>query len=49
VEEVHQVPPAEGFERVLAPGEPEHLREMGNRKNGISLEDYLWDELMGLK
>lgn len=49
VAEVHQVPPAEGFERVLAPGEPEYLREMENRKKGISLEDYLWDELAGLK
>jgi ureidoglycolate dehydrogenase (NAD+) len=49
VEEIHQVPPAEGFEKVLAPGEPEYLKELDRKKNGIPLEDYLYDELHQLR
>ena len=49
VEEIHQVPPAEGFEKVLAPGEPEYLKELDRKKNGIPLEDYLYDELHQLQ
>lgn len=47
--EIHQVPPAEGFDKVLAPGEPEYLKEQDRTKNGIPLEDYIWDDLMSLK
>jgi len=32
IEELHQVPPAEGFDDVLAPGEPEYLRELERKK-----------------
>ncbi|MBI2842621.1 MAG: Ldh family oxidoreductase [Armatimonadetes bacterium] len=48
VEEIHQVPPAAGFDRVLAPGEPEHLRQIERAKNGIPLEDYIWENLINL-
>jgi ureidoglycolate dehydrogenase (NAD+) len=49
VEELHQVPPAEGFDQVLAPGEPEYLKEMDRIKNGIPIEDYIFDELNTLR
>jgi len=49
VEELHQVPTAEGFEQVMVPGEPEYLRERDRIKNGIPIEDYLFDELQKLK
>lgn len=48
VEELHQVPPAEGFDRVLAPGEPEYLKEIERKIKGIPLEDYIWKELKSL-
>ncbi len=48
VDEIHRVPAAEGFSRVLVPGEPEYLAEMERKKNGIPLEDYLWKELLSL-
>lgn len=49
VNELHAVPPAEGFDRVLAPGEPEYLRERARREHGIPLEDYLLTELNALR
>jgi ureidoglycolate dehydrogenase (NAD+) len=49
VEELHQVPPGEGFDQVLAPGEPEYLKEMDRIKNGIPIEDYIFDELNTLR
>lgn len=49
IEEVHQVPTAEGFERVMVPGEPEYLKEKDRIKNGIPIEDYLFDELQRLR
>jgi ureidoglycolate dehydrogenase (NAD+) len=49
IEEVHQVPTAEGFERVMVPGEPEYLKEKDRTKNGISIEDYLFDELQQIR
>ncbi len=49
IEEVHQIPPAEGFERVMVPGEPEYLKEKDRMENGIPVEDYLFDELQALK
>ena len=48
IEEVHQVPTAEGFDRVMVPGEPEDLMERDRMKNGIPIEDYLFDELQHL-
>jgi ureidoglycolate dehydrogenase (NAD+) len=49
IEELHQVPTAEGFERVMVPGEPEYLRERDRMKNGIPIEDYLFDELQQIR
>ncbi len=49
IEEVHQVPAAEGFERVMVPGEPEYLKEQDRTKNGIPIEDYLLKELQQLR
>ncbi|MHB9038236.1 MAG: Ldh family oxidoreductase [Armatimonadota bacterium] len=48
ISEIHQVPPAEGFDRVLAPGEPEYIKEQDRSKNGIQLEDYIWNDLIAL-
>ncbi|MCL5102881.1 MAG: Ldh family oxidoreductase [Armatimonadetes bacterium] len=48
INEIHQVPPAEGFDRVLAPGEPEYLKEQDRSKNGIALQDYIWNDLVNL-
>jgi len=48
VEELHQVPAADGFEKVLAPGEPEYLRQTERSEHGIPLDDYVWDELQEL-
>jgi ureidoglycolate dehydrogenase (NAD+) len=49
IEEVHQVPTAERFDRVMVPGEPEYLRERDRIRNGIPIEDYLFDELQKLR
>jgi len=49
VEEIHQVPPAEGFDRVLAPGEPEYLKQLERTRNGIPLEEYIWNDLIKLR
>lgn len=49
IEELHQVPTAEGFGRVMVPGEPEYLRERDRTRNGIPIEDYLFDELQKLR
>jgi ureidoglycolate dehydrogenase (NAD+) len=48
VDELHQIPTAEGFAQVLVPGEPEHLMEMERKKNGIPLQDHIWKELLSL-
>jgi ureidoglycolate dehydrogenase (NAD+) len=49
IEELHQVPTAEGFGQVMAPGEPEYLKERDRMRNGIPIEDYLFDELQHLR
>jgi ureidoglycolate dehydrogenase (NAD+) len=49
IEELHQAPTAEGFDRVMVPGEPEYLRERDRIRNGIPIEDYLFDELQKLR
>jgi len=48
VEELHQVPTVGGVQKVLAPGEPEYLRQIERSNNGIPLEDYVWDDLQKL-
>ncbi|MHB9038004.1 MAG: Ldh family oxidoreductase [Armatimonadota bacterium] len=48
IDEMHQVPPAEGFQSVLAPGEPEYLKEQDRKKNGIPIDDHVWEELNAL-
>lgn len=48
ISEIHQVPPAEGFDRVLAPGEPEYIKEQDRSVSGIPLDDYIWEDLMKL-
>ena len=49
IEELHQAPTAEGFDRVMVPGEPEYLRERDRIRNGIPVEDYLFDELQKIR
>jgi ureidoglycolate dehydrogenase (NAD+) len=48
VEQLHQVPTAEGFSSVLAPGEPEYLEMERRQESGIPIEDHMWDELVQL-
>ncbi len=49
IEELHQVPTPEGFDRVMVPGEPEYLKEKDRMRNGIPIEDYLFEELQKLR
>lgn len=49
VDKLHQVKPAKGHQCVLAPGEPEYLKEQERSRNGIPLDDYVWEDLMKLK
>jgi ureidoglycolate dehydrogenase (NAD+) len=42
---LHAAPAAEGFERVLAPGEPEYRCSRERSKNGIPVDDQVWEEL----
>lgn len=39
IDELHQVPAAEGFEAVLVPGEPEQRRERQRRRDGIPVPE----------
>ncbi len=48
IHELHEVPTMPGVERVLAPGEPEHLKTIERTSTGIPLTDQLWDELQSL-
>lgn len=48
VTDLHAMPAAEGFERVMAPGEPEYLRCLERSKNGIPVDEHLWEELTAL-
>lgn len=48
VTDLHAVPPAEGCNRVQAPGEPEYLCSLHRAKNGIPVDDALWEELAAL-
>lgn len=49
VKSLHEVPPAEGFDMVRAPGEPEYMCSIERSKNGIPLDDKVWNELIKLK
>jgi len=49
IEQLHQVPTAEGFDSVMVPGEPEYLKEGDRIRNGIPIEDYLFDELQKIR
>jgi ureidoglycolate dehydrogenase (NAD+) len=44
-EDLHAAPTVEGFARVLAPGEPEHLKSVERSENGIPIDDSVWAEL----
>jgi ureidoglycolate dehydrogenase (NAD+) len=48
VTDLHAAPAAEGFDRVMAPGEPEYLCAIERAKNGIPLDEKVWDELNAL-
>ncbi|KQB91636.1 putative oxidoreductase YjmC [Geobacillus sp. PA-3] len=47
IDELHQVEPAPGFERVYVPGEIEHLHEEKNRKHGITIARTVYEFLIG--
>lgn len=46
VSELHEVEPAEGAEGVLAPGEPEYKTALTRSREGIPLDDQVWQDLM---
>ena len=48
VKDLHEQPTAEGVERVLAPGEPEHMKAVERSANGIPIDDSTWEELAAL-
>ena len=48
IDELHAMPPAEGFDRVLFPGELEGLRRSERGLHGIPIEEGLADELREL-
>jgi ureidoglycolate dehydrogenase (NAD+) len=43
IDEIHAIPPASGFERVMVPGEPEQLREVHHSQYGISLPMNIYE------
>jgi uncharacterized oxidoreductase len=47
-DEVHGTPPAEGFDRVLLPGEPELETRKKRGAEGIPVPDTTWNELTAL-
>jgi ureidoglycolate dehydrogenase (NAD+) len=47
IDEIHAVPPARGFERVLVPGEPENLSEWRRLREGIPLPEEIVRYLRG--
>jgi LDH2 family malate/lactate/ureidoglycolate dehydrogenase len=46
VDDIHDAQPAEGFERVLLPGEPEILERERRAREGIDVPDRVWEDLM---
>ncbi|MBI3836706.1 MAG: Ldh family oxidoreductase [Planctomycetia bacterium] len=45
---VKSSPPAPGFEEILVPGETEHGQRMNRLREGISIDDALWKQLLSL-
>lgn len=45
LEKVRRIPPAEGFDKVLVPGDPERREEAERRRSGIPLPDAVWEAL----
>ncbi|MBE6185232.1 ureidoglycolate dehydrogenase [Heyndrickxia ginsengihumi] len=39
IDEIHEIPPAEGFNKVLVPGEPELLKEQHYLQNGVPIPE----------
>jgi ureidoglycolate dehydrogenase (NAD+) len=48
VNDLHGQPTTEGFDRVLTPGEPEHLKAIERAQNGIPVDEAVWNELVAL-
>lgn len=46
LEELHQIKPAPGFEKVYYPGETTHLKREEYLKNGIEIVDIIYDYLI---
>jgi ureidoglycolate dehydrogenase (NAD+) len=46
IDEIHSVPAAEGFNKVMAPGEPEQLKEEKYRENGIPVTESVYEYLV---
>lgn len=42
IEEMHALQPAEGFDAVLVPGEPEHAREQSRLREGIPIPEAVY-------
>ncbi|MBA4493059.1 ureidoglycolate dehydrogenase [Paenactinomyces guangxiensis] len=45
INEIHETQPAEGFEKVLVPGEPEQLREKERLENGVPVTETVYQYL----
>ncbi|MCD9023780.1 ureidoglycolate dehydrogenase [Cohnella silvisoli] len=45
MDDLHNMPPAPGFDRVILPGEPECLREQHRRQHGIPISEELYTYL----
>lgn len=45
IDEIHQVKPAEGFERVMVPGEPEQLKEARHLSEGVPVPENVYSYL----
>ncbi len=46
VKRVREIPPAPGFEEVLAPGDPEVRTRAARGKEGIPIADDVWEEIV---
>ena len=47
VHRIRAVPPAPGFEEVMAPGDFEHRERMRRLKEGIQIPESTWSEVLG--
>src|SRR5680860_182306 len=48
VADIHAAHPAEGFDEVLLPGEPEIAEQARRKVEGIDVPDQIWNELMAI-